>query len=268
MVKEIEIHPGHWKNTNSGANSLMNEVTEARKVAKRVHEILKTSNVRTTYLEDNSSTNQRDNINYLVGQHNKDQDGLIVSIHFNASGGTSNKGIGTEVLYYSEKHLAAKVAKAISDVSGLKNRGAKQRTDLGVLAKTYEPAILIEVCFVNDSVDVALYRRDFEKICQAIARELAGYQGKSIGEVKGSSITKEELTVAQYEELMEIIEAQAKRIEVLEAFAGVKERAVAPDHKVAWEWAQSQGLVNGKNPNRPLTREQFATIEYRKATKK
>lgn len=200
-VKEIELHPGHWKNTGSGANGLINEVTEARKVTKRVHEILKTANVPTTYFEDNSSTNQRDNINYLVGQHNKDQDGLIVSIHFNASGGTSNKGIGTEVLYYSEKDLAVKVAKAISDVSGLKNRGAKQRTDLGVLAKTYEPAILIEVCFVNDSVDVALYRRDFERICQAIAKELAGYLGKLIGEVKGTFTTKEELTVGQYEEL-------------------------------------------------------------------
>ena len=197
MVKEIEIHPGHWKNKGSGANGIINEVTEARKVAKRVYEILISNKVPATYFEDNSSTNQKDNINYLVGQHNNDRDGLIVSIHFNASAGTSNKGIGTETLYYSEKELAEKVAKAISDVSGLKNRGAKQRTDLGVLAKTYEPAILIEVCFVNDSVDTALYRRDFEKICQAIAKELAAYLGKTIGEVKGVSTVKEEPVVAQ-----------------------------------------------------------------------
>ncbi|WP_052130235.1 N-acetylmuramoyl-L-alanine amidase [Ureibacillus sinduriensis] len=179
MAKEIEIHPGHWNLTNSGANGYINEVKEARRVAKRVYEILKSSKVRATYYEDNSSKNQRENINYLVSQHNKDCDGLIVSIHFNASSGSSSKGIGTEVLYYSEKDLAIKVAKAISDVSGLLNRGAKKRTDLGVLAKTYEPAILIEVCFVNSSVDVALYRRDFEKICQAIAQVLANYLGKS-----------------------------------------------------------------------------------------
>ena len=196
-VKEIELHPGHWINTGSGANGIINEVTEARKVAKRVYEILKASNVPVCYFEDNSSTNQKDNINYLVGQHNKDSDGLIVSIHFNASAGSSSKGTGTEVLYYSEKELAERVAKAISDVSGLKNRGAKQRTDLGVLAKTYEPAILIEVCFVNDSVDTALYRRDFEKICQAIAKELATYLGKTIGEVKVVSTIKDESEVAQ-----------------------------------------------------------------------
>lgn len=37
IVKEIELHPGHWKLLNSGANGILNEVTEARKVAKRVY---------------------------------------------------------------------------------------------------------------------------------------------------------------------------------------------------------------------------------------
>ncbi|MEQ6353928.1 N-acetylmuramoyl-L-alanine amidase [Lysinibacillus sp. M3] len=180
-VSEIEIHPGHWKLLNSGANGILNEVTEARKVAKRVYEILKTSNVPCTYYEDNSSTNQRQNINYLVSQHNKDRDGLIVSIHFN-SGGDSSKAIGTEVLYYDQQTLASRISKAISGATGgeLLNRGAKQRLDLGVLASTYEPAILIEVCFVNSIMDAAIYRRDFEKICMAIAKELAAYLGKAV----------------------------------------------------------------------------------------
>ncbi|WP_400194598.1 N-acetylmuramoyl-L-alanine amidase [Lysinibacillus telephonicus] len=181
-IKEIEIHPGHWVNPGSGANGIIKEVPEARKVAKRVYEILKASNVPATYIEDNSSINQSQNINYLVKEHNKDRDGLIVSIHFNASSGTTNSGIGTEVLYYSEKELAIKVAKAISETSGLINRGARKRTDLGVLAKTYEPAILIEICFVNSTVDVALYRRDFEKICYAIAECLAEFVDKSLKE--------------------------------------------------------------------------------------
>ncbi|MFJ7951516.1 N-acetylmuramoyl-L-alanine amidase [Lysinibacillus sp. NPDC096418] len=180
IVKEIEIHPGHWKNTGSGANGILNEVTEARKVAKRVYEILRSWKVPTTYFEDNTSTNQTQNINALVNEHNKDKDGLIVSIHFNA-GGDGSKAIGTEVLYYDQKALATRISKAISDATGggLLNRGAKQRTDLGVLARTYEPAILIEVCFVNSTVDAAIYRHDFEKICQAIAKELAAYLGKS-----------------------------------------------------------------------------------------
>lgn len=178
---EIELHPGHWKLLNSGANGILNEVIEARKVAKRVYDLLRSWKVPATYFEDNTSTNQTQNINTLVKEHNKDRDGLIVSIHFNA-GGDGSKAIGTEVLYYDQQALAAKISKAISDATGggLLNRGAKQRTDLGVLARTYEPAILIEVCFVNSTIDAAIYRRDFEKICQAIAKELAAYLGRSV----------------------------------------------------------------------------------------
>ncbi|MDM5333453.1 N-acetylmuramoyl-L-alanine amidase [Ureibacillus composti] len=179
---EIELHPGHWENEGSGANGILKEVVESRKVTKRVYEILKASKVPTTYFEDNTSTDQTQNLNTLIKEHNKDRNGLVVSIHFNASGGTRDNGIGTEVLYYDQKELAENVAKAISNVSGLKNRGAKQHKNLAVLAQTYEPAILIEVCFVNDSTDVALYRRDFEKICYAIAKELASYCGRNIEE--------------------------------------------------------------------------------------
>ena len=105
-----------------------------------------------------------------------------MSIHFTSSTGTHSKGIGTETLIYSAKNAdtAASITSAISKVSGLKSRGAKVRQDLGLLKGTNKPCYLIEVCFVNDSVDVAIYRRDFEKICQAIANELAKAVGKTL----------------------------------------------------------------------------------------
>lgn len=78
---------------------------------------------------------------------------------------------------------------------------------------------------------------------------------------------KEELTLEQYEELKKLIEAQNKRIAELELHLGLKERAVSESHKVAWEWAEKEGLMNGKNPNRPVSREQLATIMYRQANK-
>ncbi|WP_102271663.1 hypothetical protein [Cytobacillus massiliigabonensis] len=62
-VREIELHPCHWKNTGSGANGILNEVTEARKVTKRDYEILKESNVPCTYFEDNISSNHKQNLN-------------------------------------------------------------------------------------------------------------------------------------------------------------------------------------------------------------
>lgn len=174
-VKEIELHAGHWNNVFSGATGLINEVVENRKVGKRVYEILKSKGVPVTYFEDDESDTVSENIGSLVKHHNQDRNGLVVSIHFNASSGKSVMGIGTEVLYYDEKELAETLANAISKATngGLKNRGAKERKDLGVLKKTYEPAIIIEVCFVNSSVDVNLYRKHFEDICHAIANELA-----------------------------------------------------------------------------------------------
>lgn len=249
-VTEIELHPGHWENVGSGASGIIKEVTEARKVTKRVYEILKASKVPTTYFEDNTSTNQAQNLNTLVKEHNKDRNGLVVSIHFNASGVTSDKGIGTEVLYYDQKELAVNVAKAISNVSGLKNRGAKQRTNLAVLTQTYEPAILIEVCFVNDSTDVALYRRDFEKICYAIAECLAAYVGKSL---KGDG-----LTVGQYEELKkEIADLKA---ELTKKADYNSELPVSADFETVWYWMKENGMTNGSNPRGALTRQQFAAM--------
>lgn len=174
----ITISPGHWR-VGSGAKDLIDEVTEARKVVNRVVEILRQNKITTHHVEDNTSKNQQQNLSYLVSQHNKTNRKLDVSIHFNSFKRT-NKGMGVEVLYYDAKDLAAKVSNAISKASGLIDRGAKQRKDLYFLNATHKPAILIEVCFVNSEVDVAIYNRDFEKICQAIARELAAYIGHSI----------------------------------------------------------------------------------------
>lgn len=216
-VHEIELHPGHWKHTGSGANGILNEVTEARNVTKRVYEILKASKIPCTYFEDNTSTNQRDNLSMLVNHHNQDTNGLVTSIHFNSSGATTSKGIGVEVLYRTQKELAINLSKAISDASGLINRGAKYRDNLAVLNNSKEPAIIIEVCFVNSVVDAAIYRRDFEKICDAIANQLALYIGKSL------QVRKEEFE-------MELTEAQE----------GIRQEAIR------------LGITDGKNPLREV----------------
>lgn len=224
IAKEIELHPGHWKNTGSGANGILNEVTEARKVTKRVYEILRSAEVSATYYEDNSSDNQRDNINTIIKHHNADRDGLIVSIHFNA-GGDGSKPIGTEVLYTTQQGIASKVAKAISDASGLKNRGAKKRLDLGVLARTYEPAILIEVCFVNSVVDAKLYHQNFEAICQSIARELAAAVGKKLrpsttsSTVEGKGARKLDINSPALKKLIEEILASKAQREIIVNYA-------------------------------------------------
>lgn len=177
----ITISPGHY-GPKTGAHGLIDEGEENIRVAKEITAILRASGITTNYIEDNVSKSAKQNIPWLIAMHNKTDREIDVSIHFNSSVGTHSKGIGTETLVYSDKNkaVAQKITDAIANVSGLKNRGVKIRTDLGLLKGTNKPCYLIELCFVNDSVDVALYRRDFDKICRAIANELAKAVGKTL----------------------------------------------------------------------------------------
>lgn len=177
----ITISGGHY-GKGTGAHDLIDEGEENIRVAKEITAILCASGITANYIEDNVSKSAKQNIPWLITQHNKTNREIDVSIHFNSSVGTHNRGIGTETLVYSDKNkaVAQKITDSIANASGLKNRGVKIRNDLGLLKGTNRPCYLIEVCFVNDSVDVALYRREFDNICLAIANELAKAIGKSL----------------------------------------------------------------------------------------
>lgn len=181
MIKpqELEFHVGHYGD-GTGAKSLIDEVQYARKFIKRIYDICVANGVPATFYEDKTSKSQKQNINNLVAHHNQDRNGFIVSGHLNASGAVTELGIGTEVLYYDQFTVAKKVVDAICDASGMKNRGAKKRTDLGVLAATFEPTILIEFGFVNSKKDIELMDKHFEVICQAVAKVLAEHIGYTI----------------------------------------------------------------------------------------
>ena len=168
---QVNISSGHSINCQ-GAADIINEVTEARKVVDRVYEIVKASGKQCYKYHDTSSSSTQNLVN-IVNWHNGFNDGVDVSIHFNAYTHV-DKPMGTEVCYYSNSSLASAVSKEIATAGGFIDRGAKQRTGLYFLKHTNKPAILIEVCFVDSVADVNLYRANFERICQAIAKTLIG----------------------------------------------------------------------------------------------
>ena len=177
---KVAISVGHGKYV-TGASGIVSEVTEAIKVVGRVTEILKASaGVSVTSFYDETSRNQSDNIAQIVKFHNQLGAELNVSVHFNsfdpATGYVQMNGykqvpgaMGVEVLYKTSEPLATKLSTAIANASGLKNRGAKYRDNLGFLNQVKNQAVLIEVCFVNSVADVASYNKHFEQICQSIA---------------------------------------------------------------------------------------------------
>jgi len=177
---KIVISSGHGLHV-SGARGIINEVTEARRVTDRVAAILRTLGVEVYAFHENETRNARDNVNTIVRHHNGQERDLDVSVHFNAFEPTANPR-GVEVLYLNrglEMGLASYVSTAISKASGLRNRGAKHRTNLGFLNNTNRPSILLEVCFVDSEEDVRLYQIHFEEICQAIAKTLCGQDNAS-----------------------------------------------------------------------------------------
>lgn len=164
---KVVISSGHGKYVR-GASGLIDEVDEARKVVSAVADILTDRDVDTVVFHDNKSTNQSDNLETIVDFHNSEVRDLDVSVHFNAYIPTDGAR-GTECLYLTQSELAERVSTLVADAGGLVDRGPHKRTDLYFLNQTEEPAILIEVCFVDSAVDVEQYQTYFEEICRAIA---------------------------------------------------------------------------------------------------
>jgi len=233
----IAISSGHGLHV-PGARGLIDEVTEARRVTNRVGEILRNASVPVWVFHDDTSRNQRDNVNHIVAQHNAQQRTLDVSVHFNAVDATREAGIGTEVLFRTghaaTQAIAARVARAISQASGLilrhaANGGAVPRDNLGFLNSTTAPAILIEVCFVNSRTDVRLYQENFEAICQAIAYEMS--EGRTKNMANPPQTTPVSSNPSDWA-------------------------------REAWEWGTQNGITDGTNPQGAPTREQVVQLLY------
>jgi N-acetylmuramoyl-L-alanine amidase len=172
---KIVISSGHGKYVR-GASGFIDEVDEARKVVPKVAEYLREEGHEVVEFHDDTSTTQSENLDTIVAAHNAQQRDLDISVHFNAYVPTDGER-GTEVLYLTQDKLASTVAEAISSAGDLINRGAHKRTDLAFLNNTDEPAILIELCFVDADGDVKKYEEAFDDICHAIAEVSDGTGG-------------------------------------------------------------------------------------------
>ena len=172
--KSVVISSGHGKYIR-GAADILDEVDEARKVVNTVAETLRAQGVKVEVFHDNTSHDQNTNLHTIVNYHNAQLRDLDISVHFNAYQHTS-KPMGTECLYLSQQSLAADMSEAIADAGAFLDRGPKKRTDLFFLNNTEEPAILIETCFVDSSVDADLYYTHFNGICDAIVEVISGQE--------------------------------------------------------------------------------------------
>jgi len=168
-MTKIAISAGHGLYVR-GASGILDEVDEARRVVSRLAALLEDSGIECKAYWDDISSTQSENLQRITDWHNAQVRDLDISVHFNAYEQVS-KPMGTEVLYVTQKQLAAKMSAAIADC-GFIDRGAKYRDDLFVLNNTEAPAILIEVCFVDSEADAEIYATHFDLICENICEVL------------------------------------------------------------------------------------------------
>lgn len=197
----IGINCGHTVSGQPGCGAVgyIDESVETREVGKRVMVLLRQAGHTVVDCTNDYAPSTSSNLGQIVSMANTQPLDLFVSIHFNSGGGR-----GTEVWTYGGKHHteAVNVCNALNKL-GFVNRGIKDGSNLYVVRRSDAKAILIEVCFVDTKSDVNLYKQlGADRIAQAICTAITGQEVNN----------EENLTMGQYEELKQMIQAQKPMI--------------------------------------------------------
>lgn len=170
---KIAVRGGHTE-LCTGASALINELTEDRKVKDAVVKYLKIlgQDVLDVTPPVNYTSSASKDLAYGVNKANNYGANLFVSIHFNKAYDTYNGSLGSEVCVYSTNDYANRVVEKLGCL-GFSNRGQKVRTGLYELKHTSMVSMIVEVCFVEATEDVALYKKlGADAIGKAIAEAI------------------------------------------------------------------------------------------------
>ena len=160
---KIAVRGGHNFQA-TGAVGLIDETTEDRKVKESVIKYLIQLGNQVLDVTPGNMDSDNDLV-YGVSKANSWGADLFISIHFNKAYNSYEGAIGTETWVYSKSdniklddEVALRIVNSIVGL-GFKNRGVKERTDLYELRATKMASVIVEVCFVEATEDVALYKR-------------------------------------------------------------------------------------------------------------
>lgn len=165
----VILNAGHTKSgKGSGVVGYIHESDETRRVVNLVKYYLRGKGHEVIVANVDKANSQYEYLRSVVKKANEHKDAdLFVSVHFNAGGGT-----GTECYTYKGKQTAQAVG-VCEELNnyGFRNRGVKDGSALYVISKTKMPALLVEVCFVDNKKDCDLYESvTVNKVAQAITR--------------------------------------------------------------------------------------------------
>lgn len=161
------IDMGHNCPPDIGASGIQQEDILTKNVGTRVIAKLTALGHTVINCTPTSASTVRHSLQQRVNKANSNSVDVFVSIHFNAFNGAAH---GTEVFAVSPrgKQIAFKVLNKIVSL-GFFKRGVKDGSHLFVVNNTTMPAILIECCFCDSSIDMTLFSTvTADKIAQAI----------------------------------------------------------------------------------------------------
>lgn len=201
----IGVNCGHTKvGPGYGAVGIIKESEHTRLVGYAFMDKLKSAGVGVLDCTVHMASTQGEYLEKAVNIANKEDLDWFVSIHFNAT--TTHTGQGVEVYTYEGEPYkeALKVCSSLEQL-GFKNRGVKSGTGLYVIRKTKAKAMLIEICFCDNAMDVALYERiGADGIAQAIFNAFLDCS------IPSSSINEEQHNMSR-QDFIEYVGAIARR---------------------------------------------------------
>ncbi len=260
------IHAGHNPDGKvaCGAVGIIRESTEARKVKETVKWLMVAAGETVYDCTVDNGTGASDVLKKIVTKCNANNVECDCSLHFNA-GRKDSKGDGSiggcEVLIYSLDSEALDCAIRIANnmkALGFKLRsdgtspapGVKVRKDLYFLKHTNAPALLVEICFVDDKDDVNLYLQNNDKIALAIAEGLMNRTFQKTKDVNGDGrvdaldaleMLKQKAGLTPKTGDYDAMDA----LEVLKEVAGIKD---TPRTKEVWGKVKGTGVRVRKGP--------------------
>lgn len=171
------LDPGHGGTDPGATYKSRKESDDVLRLSLRVGEILKANNENVYYTR---STDTTVSLSERSSKENTGNYDYFISIHRNANKPETAKGVETYIYAKGRisEVLASKVNNELVKV-GFIDRGIKV-SNFHVLRNTKCPAILIEVGFIDSSIDNSIFDSNFEEIAKAIAKGCLLQLGKSI----------------------------------------------------------------------------------------
>ena len=168
-MAKIILNAGHTASgSGSGAVGYIKESEETRRVVNLVKYYLRGKGHEVIIANVDRAESQAAYLYGVARSANKHPDAdLFVSVHFNAGGGQ-----GCECYTWKGKKSSAAVGICEElNKYGFRNRGVKDGSHIYVVSKTTMPAVLVEVCFVDNIKDCGKYKEvGVNRVAQAITR--------------------------------------------------------------------------------------------------